>query len=113
MSYLNLMSTTAKPKKSKDEPRGMLDLTHHGSGIVRCCGADCGWEGHPTYIDGVALTTCPSCEKESDEDILALAEPDPPPAPAPIATIIKGNSVGRNDPCLCGSGKKSKKCCNA
>ena len=26
-------------------------------------------------------------------------------------TIRKGKKVGRNDPCPCGSGKKSKKCC--
>jgi len=29
-------------------------------------------------------------------------------APAPIAPTTK---VGRNDPCPCGSGRKSKKCC--
>ncbi|GAD79354.1 YchJ family metal-binding protein [Vibrio ezurae] len=26
---------------------------------------------------------------------------------------VKKTSVGRNDPCACGSGKKSKKCCGA
>jgi peptide deformylase len=25
--------------------------------------------------------------------------------------VVKGNKVGRNDPCPCGSGKKYKKCC--
>lgn len=28
-------------------------------------------------------------------------------------TVRKGNKVGRNDPCPCGSGKKYKKCCGA
>ncbi|MFV0399366.1 MAG: preprotein translocase subunit SecA [Oscillospiraceae bacterium] len=28
-------------------------------------------------------------------------------------TVIKGQKVGRNDPCPCGSGKKYKKCCGA
>lgn len=28
-------------------------------------------------------------------------------------TIIKGEKIGRNDPCPCGSGKKYKKCCGA
>ena len=28
-------------------------------------------------------------------------------------TIVKGDKVGRNDPCPCGSGKKYKKCCGA
>ena len=26
-------------------------------------------------------------------------------------TIVKGSKIGRNEPCSCGSGKKSKKCC--
>jgi preprotein translocase subunit SecA len=29
------------------------------------------------------------------------------------APVIKGDKVGRNDPCPCGSGKKYKKCCGA
>lgn len=28
-------------------------------------------------------------------------------------TVIKGETVGRNEPCPCGSGKKYKKCCGA
>jgi uncharacterized protein YecA (UPF0149 family) len=33
---------------------------------------------------------------------------------APPATVQrKGDKVGRNDPCPCGSGKKYKKCCGA
>ena len=28
-------------------------------------------------------------------------------------TVVKGEKVGRNDPCPCGSGKKYKKCCGA
>jgi len=103
--------TTRTKRPAKEEPRGMLDLTDHGSGIVRCCAAACGWSGVPTFIGGVAQTFCPACEKESDEEMLALAEPTPVPAPVP--TIVKKNVVGRNDPCSCGSGKKSKKCCNA
>jgi len=26
-------------------------------------------------------------------------------------TVVKGKKIGRNDPCICGSGKKYKKCC--
>jgi len=25
--------------------------------------------------------------------------------------VVKGQKIGRNDPCPCGSGKKYKKCC--
>ncbi len=28
-------------------------------------------------------------------------------------TVVKGQKIGRNDPCPCGSGKKYKKCCGA
>jgi preprotein translocase subunit SecA len=26
-------------------------------------------------------------------------------------TVVKGKKIGRNEPCICGSGKKYKKCC--
>ncbi len=32
-------------------------------------------------------------------------------APKAIQAIRQGPKIGRNDPCPCGSGKKSKKCC--
>ncbi len=28
-------------------------------------------------------------------------------------TVKKGKKIGRNDPCICGSGKKYKKCCGS
>jgi SWIM/SEC-C metal-binding protein len=28
-------------------------------------------------------------------------------------TVVNDRQIGRNDPCLCGSGKKYKKCCGA
>ena len=28
-----------------------------------------------------------------------------------VTTITKEKTIGRNDPCFCGSGKKYKKCC--
>ncbi|MBN9160887.1 MAG: hypothetical protein BGO98_42065 [Myxococcales bacterium 68-20] len=30
---------------------------------------------------------------------------------APAPTVVRGDKVGRNDPCPCGSGKKFKRCC--
>ena len=32
---------------------------------------------------------------------------------ARVQQVIKGETLGRNDPCSCGSGKKYKKCCGA
>ena len=31
----------------------------------------------------------------------------------PVQQIVRGEKIGRNDPCPCGSGKKYKKCCGA
>jgi preprotein translocase subunit SecA len=30
-----------------------------------------------------------------------------------VQQVVRGEKVGRNDPCPCGSGKKYKKCCGA
>jgi len=30
-----------------------------------------------------------------------------------VQQVVRGEKVGRNDPCPCGSGKKHKKCCGA
>jgi hypothetical protein len=40
----------------------------------------------------------------------SLRESDPD---VPVSSTVKsaGNRVGRNDPCLCGSGRKYKQCC--
>jgi preprotein translocase subunit SecA len=54
---------------------------------------------------GDALTDNPpssSPDQASSEDVVL------PPLPQPIK---KSQTVGRNDPCPCGSGKKYKKCC--
>jgi preprotein translocase subunit SecA len=32
---------------------------------------------------------------------------------SPVQQVVRGDKVGRNDPCPCGSGKKYKKCCGA
>jgi hypothetical protein len=43
---------------------------------------------------------------EPDEEMEKLIEDEPPFVPAPGQKL-----PGRNDPCICGSGKKFKKCC--
>ncbi|MGH8598447.1 MAG: SEC-C metal-binding domain-containing protein, partial [Gammaproteobacteria bacterium] len=34
-------------------------------------------------------------------------------AVAESGAVVRTDKVGRNDPCVCGSGKKYKKCCGA
>ncbi len=36
---------------------------------------------------------------------------DDEPLPPPVEPIVTQDKPNRNDPCLCGSGKKYKKCC--
>jgi SEC-C motif-containing protein len=38
-------------------------------------------------------------------------EEQPEPEDPRLTQAIKNLKVGRNDPCVCGSGKKIKKCC--
>jgi uncharacterized protein YecA (UPF0149 family) len=41
-----------------------------------------------------------------------VVDPDAPPLPdTPVEQAKSTRTVGRNDPCPCGSGKKYKKCC--
>lgn len=46
-------------------------------------------------------------EPDKEEDLTDLEKKLNPPVPT---TVTK---IGRNSPCLCGSGKKYKKCCDA
>ena len=52
-----------------------------------------GWH----YIIGI--------EADKPENISDLEKALNPPMP------VKSEKIGRNDPCICGSGKKYKKCC--
>jgi len=45
---------------------------------------------------------------------VAVADPSLPRVSPPVQPVVhRGEKVGRNDPCPCGSGKKFKKCCFA
>ena len=52
-------------------------------------------------------------KKREKEDRIKSGLPgeDEEPLPPPVKPIHTEQSVGRNDPCPCGSGKKYKKCC--
>jgi len=71
--------------KAHYEMGGVKHHHHEVSGFLR---SDTNW----LFRDGEVLHSGPS-EK-----------------PKPIVNDVK---IGRNDPCLCGSGKKYKKCCGA
>ena len=56
-------------------------------------------------------------KKAPDTERVQIANPITESASGEIAkkkiTVVKGEKVGRNDPCPCGSGKKYKNCCGA
>ena len=55
-------------------------------------------------------------EKIPNKDLIIhelgqMERPNLKPLPTIPFQVIEGGKVGRNEPCLCGSGKKHKKCC--
>ncbi len=56
----------------------------------------------------------PTPIEETDPELASLLEwfvQQPKGFRAKINTEIVEKTIGRNDPCVCGSGKKYKKCC--
>lgn len=51
-------------------------------------------------------------KQEEKQRASQLVSSDDPPVPdAPVDQAKRERSVGRNDPCPCGSGRKYKRCC--
>jgi uncharacterized protein YecA (UPF0149 family) len=51
-------------------------------------------------------------KQEEKQRKTEIVDPDAPPIPdTPVEQAQSDRTVGRNDPCPCGSGKKYKKCC--
>ena len=49
--------------------------------------------------------------EKKDRNRAGLPGEDEGPLPPAVEPIQADKTVGRNDPCPCGSGKKYKKCC--
>jgi preprotein translocase subunit SecA len=52
-------------------------------------------------------------QKKKEKEMADLQFVGGAPGAGTKETVIRGDKVGRNDPCPCGSGKKYKKCCGA
>ena len=85
----------AKLGTKKKPARGHVQTLERAQAILTMCD-NRGW----TAIIGI--------EPDKPEDISEVQRLLNPPKPKQA-----GPKVGRNDPCPCGSGKKSKKCCMA
>ena len=65
-----------------------------------------------TKLQELSRKTMSTEEIEEEEAILKKAKEEREKEPSKYQ-LHHGASVGRNDPCPCGSGKKYKKCCGA
>ena len=63
------------------------------------------------YIFHVQMEKAPERERMAKETSAVHASAGGDSAPSKREPIRKKVSIGRNDPCPCGSGKKYKKCC--
>lgn len=54
---------------------------------------------------------CCTEDWEEEAEQLEWSEEEEEKLPTQTAPIYNTNKIGRNDPCLCGSGKKYKRCC--
>ena len=61
-----------------------------------------------TTIDDMEAEFQRRKRRELDQARMAGGE-----AQGAVQQVVRGDKVGRNDPCTCGSGKKYKKCCGA
>lgn len=60
----------------------------------------------------MALELTPDLPEIPDPQLLQLLlEGEEPPVPERQSPVIAAPKIGRNEPCPCGSGKKSKRCC--
>ena len=50
-------------------------------------------------------------QEEKAREKAVVSDDDAPIPDVPVEQAHKEETVGRNDPCPCGSGKKYKKCC--
>jgi len=99
----------APPEVARDKG-GMLDLTGCDvGGLARCF--SCGWEGVPSSHRNVLSHDCPKCQGFGNESDMREHQI---PAGQVVRLPVKQKKThkqGRNEPCLCGSGLKHKRCC--
>jgi preprotein translocase subunit SecA len=99
--YLYLMQVIEAP--SRPAPQPTIESGSNGSGT-------------PTGRQHRATTTMDDMEaafqrrKQRELDQARMAGSGSQDA---VQQVVRGDKVGRNDPCPCGSGKKYKKCCGA
>jgi preprotein translocase subunit SecA len=103
--YLYLMQVIEAPQRQAPQP--VIESGGNGSAAVAAVSA-ARQQRMATTIDDMEAEFQRRKRRELDQARMAGSGDQ-----GPVQQIVKGDKVGRNDPCPCGSGKKYKKCCGA
>ena len=113
--YLYLMQIMERPADSGPRPSsGQNDLLTQApeADMPPVITGGRGGNGRPprqvaTSVDEIEAAFQRKKKKELEQARMAGA------GDQQVQQVVRGDKVGRNDPCPCGSGKKYKKCCGA
>ncbi len=103
--YLYLMQVIEAPPRPASPP--VLE-SGSGNGDAKAAVSAARRQRMATTIDDMEAEFQRKKRRELDQARMAGGE-----AQGSVQQVVRGDKVGRNDPCPCGSGKKYKKCCGA
>jgi len=103
--YLYLMQVIEAPPRPAPQP--VLESGGNGDAMAAVSAA-ARRQRMATTMDDMEAEFQRRKRRELDQARMAGAG-----AQGPVQQVVRGDKVGRNDPCPCGSGKKYKKCCGA
>jgi preprotein translocase subunit SecA len=103
--YLYLMQVIEAPARRTPQP--VLESGGNG-GTMAAVSAAARQQRMATTIDDMEAEFQRRKRRELDQARMAGSGDQ-----GPVQQVVRGDKVGRNDPCPCGSGKKYKKCCGA
>jgi hypothetical protein len=88
----------------------MAEMVDLAPGVTECVA--CGWRGVP-LVDG-GCPVCSGVREEVDAEWVSLCRRWVVRTAVPVMPPRRvERPPGRNDPCVCGSGRKFKRCCGA
>jgi preprotein translocase subunit SecA len=102
--YLYLMQVIEAPSRPAPQPV----IEGNGNGDALAAVRNARRQRMATTIDDMEAEFQRRKRRELDHARMAGGD-----AGGSVQQVVRGDKVGRNDPCPCGSGKKYKKCCGA
>jgi preprotein translocase subunit SecA len=102
--YLYLMQVIEAPARTAPQPV----IEGNGNGEALAAVSTARRQRMATTIDDMEAEFQRRKRRELDQARMAGGD-----AGGSVQQVVRGDKVGRNEPCPCGSGKKYKKCCGA